>query len=437
MSNTQNPSFFQENATTVKGVLIAILALVLLIPTNMVESIIYDRENRRATAISEISEKWGAPQTIIGPVLSVPYLAESKDENGKKKIEQNFVHFLPDSLQINSKVTPEKRTRGIYEVVVYQSDVTISGQFSAMKTRASEVMSGQLQWENAVLTIGISDLRGIDEQIELQWNNDKKLFNPGVLTTDFASSGVHAPVSLKDNTAQTVHFSTRIQMKGSDKLMFTPVGKVTKVQMESPWANPSFGGAFLPDTRNITPNGFTADWKVLHLNRNFPQTWMSQTVDIAATGFGVNLLLPVDSYQKATRATKYAILFIALTFIAFFFNEMRGSGRVHPFQYVLIGLALVIFYTLLISISEYLGFNTAYWIAATMTVVLVTLYARSLFASAAMSNLIGGTLVLLYVFLFTLIQLQDYALLIGSIGLFAILAGLMYLSRKIDWYEAR
>jgi inner membrane protein len=436
MSNTPNPSFLQGNTTTIKGILIAILALVLLIPTNMVESIIYDRESRRATAISEISEKWGAPQTIIGPVLSVPYWSESKDENGNTKKEQNFVHFLPDSLQIKGQVTPEKRTRGIYEVVVYQSDVNISGQFSAMKSRASELLSGQLQWENAVLTIGISDLRGIDEQIELQWNNDKKLFNPGVLTTDFASSGVHAAVSLKENAAQTVHFSTRIQMKGSDKLMFTPVGKVTKVQMQSPWANPSFGGAFLPDTRNITSNGFTADWKVLHLNRNFPQTWMSQTVDIAATSFGVNLLLPVDSYQKATRATKYAILFIALTFIAFFFNEMRGSGRVHPFQYVLIGLAMVIFYTLLISISEYLGFNTAYWIAAAMTVGLVTLYARSLFSSAAMSNLIGGTLILLYVFLFTLIQLQDYALLIGSIGLFAILAGLMYLSRKIDWYEA-
>jgi inner membrane protein len=309
----------------------------------------------------------------------------------------------------------------------------LSGQFSAIKSRAADIISAKtLQWNNAVLTIGIPDLRGIEEQIELQWNNEKKLFNTGVLMTDFTTSGVHVPVTLKDN--ETIHFATRIQLKGSDKLYFTPVGKVTNLKLASSWANPSFDGSFLPDTRNVTAEGFTADWKVLHLNRNFPQTWLNQSGDIAASGFGVNLLLPVDSYQKATRATKYAILFIALTFIAFFFNEMRGTGRVHPFQYVLIGLALVIFYTLLISMSEYLGFNSAYWIAAAMTVGLVTLYARSLFPSSVMSNLIGGTLVLLYVFLFTLIQLQDYALLIGSLGLFAILAGLMYLSKKIEWY---
>jgi inner membrane protein len=428
-----NPSFFQEHSITFKGILIAILALILLIPTSMVESIIYDRESRRQTAISEISEKWGAPQTIVGPVLSVPYLSESKDEQGKIVSTQSFVHFLPDSLQVNGKITPEKRTRGIYEVIVYQSDMQLSGQFSAIKSRAADIISAKtLQWNNAVLTIGIPDLRGIEEQIELQWNNEKKLFNTGVLMTDFTTSGVHVPVTLKDN--ETIHFATRIQLKGSDKLYFTPVGKVTNLKLASSWANPSFDGSFLPDTRNVTAEGFTADWKVLHLNRNFPQTWLNQSGDIAASGFGVNLLLPVDSYQKATRATKYAILFIALTFIAFFFNEMRGTGRVHPFQYVLIGLALVIFYTLLISMSEYLGFNSAYWIAAAMTVGLVTLYARSLFPSSVMSNLIGGTLVLLYVFLFTLIQLQDYALLIGSLGLFAILAGLMYLSKKIEWY---
>jgi inner membrane protein len=433
MTTPPNPSFFQEHSITFKGILIAILALILLIPTSMVESIIYDRESRRQTAISEISEKWGAPQTIVGPVLSVPYLSESKDEQGKIVSTQSFVHFLPDSLQVNGKITPEKRTRGIYEVIVYQSDMQLSGQFSAIKSRAADIISTKaLQWNNAVLTIGIPDLRGIEEQIELQWNNEKKLFNTGVLMTDFTTSGVHVPVTLKDN--ETIHFATRIQLKGSDKLYFTPVGKVTNLKLASSWANPSFDGSFLPDTRNVTAEGFTADWKVLHLNRNFPQTWLNQSGDIAASGFGVNLLLPVDSYQKATRATKYAILFIALTFIAFFFNEMRGTGRVHPFQYVLIGLALVIFYTLLISMSEYLGFNSAYWIAAAMTVGLVTLYARSLFPSSVMSNLIGGTLVLLYVFLFTLIQLQDYALLIGSLGLFAILAGLMYLSKKIEWY---
>ena len=229
-------------------------------------------------------------------------------------------------------------------------------------------------------------------------------------------------------------FHIDLALQGSGSLFFTPVGKITEVNLRSAWGDPSFTGAFLPDQKNISPAGFDAQWKVLNLNRNYPQAWAGDTqVDFSSSAFGVDFLLPVDNYQKSIRSVKYAILFIGLTFLVIFFVEMRGTRRVHPFQYALIGLALVIFYTLLVSISEHISFNAAYAVAATMTIGLTGLYARALFDSRKMALLVGGTLLLLYGFLFTVLQLQDYALLIGSLGLFAILATVMYFSRQIDW----
>jgi inner membrane protein len=231
-------------------------------------------------------------------------------------------------------------------------------------------------------------------------------------------------------------FRIAVALKGSGSLFFTPVGKVSEVKISSPWADPSFTGAFLPDDKTVSPSGFQATWKVLNLNRNYPQQWTSEhSIGFSESAFGVDFLLPIDNYQKSTRSVKYAILFLGLTFLTIFFIEMRQSRRVHPFQYALIGLALVIFYTLLVSISEQISFNAAYGIAAVMTIGLTGLYARSLFDSGRMALLVIGTLTALYGFLFVVLQLQDYALLIGSLGLFAILAAVMYASRKINWQE--
>ena len=242
-----------------------------------------------------------------------------------------------------------------------------------------------------------------------------------------------------------------------------PLGRTTQVSVRSDWPNPSFDGAFLPDEREVNESGFTARWEVLHLNRNFPQAWKgsqyrfttpstnepdpsdyyydrpAEVVPIASTeasgySFGVNLLRSVDEYQKATRAAKYAILFIALTFLVFFFVETLNRKRIHPVQYLLVGLALCIFYALLVAISEQLSFNLAFILSSVAVTLLITLYCHSIFRHQKLTLFIGLLLVLLYGFVFTLIQLQDYALLIGSIGLFGILAVVMYFSRKIDWY---
>ena len=226
-----------------------------------------------------------------------------------------------------------------------------------------------------------------------------------------------------------------LDLKGSQLLYFTPVGKVTDINLHSKWNNPSFNGAFLPDSRDISGKGFTANWNVLQLNRNYPQVWSNNRHKINNSSFGLNLLLPVDNYQKSYRSIKYAVLFIGFTFLVFFFIEVLNKVFIHPIQYILVGISLVVFYTLLLSISEHLKYNIAFIISAISTLILISGYVKAILKSNKLSFLITGILTILYTFIFVIIQLQDYALLIGSIGIFLILGLVMYFSRKIDWYD--
>ncbi|MBC7775408.1 MAG: cell envelope integrity protein CreD [Phycisphaerae bacterium] len=437
--NTPEPSFFQRNGTTLKGVLIFFLMLVLLIPTSMVESLIYEREGRQREAINEVSSKWGQSQTISGPILVLPYEQTQRSTDNKEVFkETKFAYLLPDELQVNGQVTPEKRHRGIFDVVLYGSHLTLEGNFNQPDVQKLIPAGAAILWDKASLMLGIPDLRGLEDQVTLQWDGQNFMFDPGIPVSDLLQSGIHVPIALEiggnESASKTHLFKIELSLKGSGTLFFTPVGKVTDVKITSPWADPSFTGAFLPDEKTVSPTGFEASWKVLNLNRNYPQQWTSDVqINFKESTFGVDFLMPVDNYQKSTRSVKYAILFIGLTFLTIFFIEMGQSRRVHPFQYALIGLALVIFYTLLVSISEHLTFNWAYLIAAIMTIGMTGLYARSLFQSNRMALFVSGTLTVLYGFLFVVLQQQDYALLIGSLGLFAILGVVMYVSRRVNW----
>jgi inner membrane protein len=431
--NLPEPSFFQRFSASLKGIVIFFLMLALLIPTSMVESLISERESRQGEAINEVSSKWGLRQTISGPVLVLPYEQMQHNAEGKETFkETKYAYFLPELLKVNGQVNPEKRHRGIFDVVLYGSRLTLEGTFNQPIVEKMIPVGANVLWDKAVLVLGIPDLRGLEDQVSLQWDNQPTVFDPGIPVSGLAESGIHVPVSL---SAGTTHpFKIDLALKGSGTLFFTPVGKVTEVKISSPWADPSFTGAFLPDDKQISSAGFEANWKVLNLNRNYPQQWISeQNIGFGDSAFGVDFLLPVDNYQKSTRSVKYAILFIGLTFLTIFFIEMGQSKRVHPFQYALIGLALVIFYTLLVSISEHISFNSAYLVSAIMTIGLTGLYARSLFASTRMALFVSGTLAVLYGFLFVVLQQQDYALLIGSLGLFGILAVVMYVSRRVNW----
>ncbi len=445
----QQPTTFEKintkikNSITLRLLSIAFLVLILLIPTSMIESLIREREYRREDVTREVSSKWGGSQTITGPVLTIPYIKYIKDEEKNLVKTKAYAHFLPDALNINGNLNPEIRYRSIYEIIVYNTKLKFDGTFPMPDFDELGINKTYVLWDEAYVSLGIPDMKGIRDNIDLKWNNTTYAFNPGIESNDIIGSGVSTKVILNnkiegteeiDTTKKSFAFAFDLNLNGSNYLDFIPVGKETNVALKSNWAHPSFNGASLPDERDITKDGFTAHWKELHLNRNYPQQWLGSSQNVYDSAFGVDLLLPVDEYQKSTRSAKYAIMFISFTFLIFFFIEIRNKKRIHPIQFILVGLALTIFYALLVSLSEHIHFNNAYLISSTAIILLISTYSITIFKNKKLTALMGGVLILLYGFIFTILQLEDYALLMGSIGLFIVLAIIMYLSRKIDWY---
>ena len=434
METRTNGNFWSANRITIKGIIVGFLILALMIPTLFVMQLVQERSSRKNEVANEISSKWASAQTVVGPFMVIPYL-EYRDTDGKITSTRKLAYFLPDQVAINGVLYPEFRHRSIYEIVVYNSEINISGNFPAVNPESVNIASKDLLLNEAYICVGLSDFRGIQDQLILKWNDSNFVFNAGAIN-EIVTNGLGAALPTAELiSGKPQEFSLKLHLKGSEKLYFTPVGKTTSVHLASTWPNPSFEGSFLPVNSELANNkGFTADWKVLHLNRNYPQSWKDAKYDVAESGFGINLLQPVDSYSQTMRSVKYAILFIALSFALYFFIEIRQKKIIHPVQYVLMGLALCIFYTLLLSISEYLHFGYAYFISATATILLITLYSKTLFSTWKIAILFGASLSILYGFIFVLIQLQDNALLFGSIGLFGLLAVVMYYSKKIDWY---
>ncbi|AEL25769.1 cell envelope integrity protein CreD [Cyclobacterium marinum] len=433
MKNLKTNIYFKVTTITFIG-------LLLLIPTFMIENLISEREWTQDEAIREVSAKWGEEQTISGPFISIPYHRYVKQFSQKDSIEKivqikEHLHVLPTKLNISGNINPEKRHRGIYEIVVYNSKLDISGTFNQFDLKALDIQTEDILFDQMQFVVGINDLRGIEKQVSLNWNKEKVSFNSGVPTNDIVGSGINASLAINPNVDKIYNFDLSLDLKGSQKLYFTPVGKVTDINLSSEWSNPSFNGAFLPDNREVNDKGFNADWNILHLNRNYPQIWAGSQHSIDPSSFGIDLLLPVDNYQKTYRSIRYAILFIGFTFLVFFFIEVLNKIFIHPIQYILAGVSLIVFYTLLLSISEHLKFNLAFIVSAIATLSLIAGYVRAILKSGKLTMLITGILAVLYTFIFVIIQLQDYALLIGSIGLFIILGLVMYFSRKIDWYN--
>ena len=439
---SKQPSAFDRIKQWVRGsitlriVTVTILILLLLIPVSMIESLIRERSMLRESVVSEVSDSWGQHQTLTGPILSIPYTYYVETDEDNLIERTGYAYFLPDVLTITGEVAPNVRYRSIYEVVVYTSDLKIEGSFPRPDFSTYDIEPENILWEDAAITVGLTDLRGINDSVTMQWANQSTTFGPGTATKGVVDSGITTSVNLAPDPASSdvLSFSFDLSLNGSRYLHFTPLGQETNVSITSPWPDPSFDGAFLPDERSVSDDGFSASWKVLHMNRNYPQAWLGQQHEVLSSSFGVRLLMPVDAYQKSTRSVKYAIMFILLTFATFFFVEVINSKRIHPIQYIMIGFALCIFYVLLLSISEHLTFNVAFIVSSIAITLMITLYSVSLFKNSRLTMLTAGLLALMYGFIYTVLQLQDYALLIGSLGLFIVLASFMYLSRNIDWY---
>ncbi|MFH0953602.1 MAG: cell envelope integrity protein CreD [Verrucomicrobiota bacterium] len=422
-------------STTFKILVIGFLMLVLLIPAGMVQSLIRERECRQSEVIREISSKWGQAQTIQGPILSVPYRVASRTGDGSGYAVQHSLRILPENLSITGDVRTQLRYRGIYEAVLYTAKARLAGDFVLPDLKELGLSERDLDWSRATISVGLSDMKGINEDIRATLNGAEVVLNPGMETAALQGPGVSARVGLR-RAPEKLAFSLDIDLNGSRRFALVPVGRVTTVELSSGWPSPSFDGSFLPAERRVGKDGFTAQWKVLHLNRSYPQFWTDNAYQTDDSVFGVSLVIPTDSYLKSTRTAKYAALFIALTFLAFFISETMRRIRIHPFQYLLIGLALIVFYTLLISISEHLSFGKGYLVASAATIALITGYARSVLRKQSLALLVGSLLTVLYAYLYVLLQLEDYALLLGSIGLFVILGLVMFLTRKVDWYAA-
>lgn len=431
---TQQPlSFWQKNKLILKSFFIGFLVLALLIPTFLIMYLVSERKDRKQEVTNEISNKWSAAQTITGPFLIVPYTQTENNVQVKK-----YLYILPEQLDINGNIETEIRYRSIYKVPVYTvRPITLKGKFSKNSLKSVNINELSLRWEETKLCVGITDLKGVKEQT-VKWNDQLLATEPGLPETDIAQQGINTILPLDSSFLNADNdFTIQLILQGSDRLYFTPMGNSTTAHLSSRWNSPAFDGRYLPDTEKITKDHFEADWKISHFNRDFPKIFSNTAGakhSVAASAFGVIMLSPFDAYAQTMRSLKYAILIIALTFFAYFFTEIFQKRPVHPLQYILIGMALVVFYTLLLSLSEYILFPFAYLTASLATIILLSWYTYSIFKKLKTTGMFAVLLSVLYLFIYVLIQMQDNALLFGSIGLFVLLALAMYLSRKIDWY---
>jgi inner membrane protein len=434
-----------RTASKVTNRLLGILLVIVPLwgAAGLVNQSIGEREDLRTQAEKEISDKWGNDQVLSGPVLVIPWDeigSESSEESGRtvyhQVVHRHSAAFLPEHFQVEGSLRPEIRRRGIFETVLYVADLDLKGDFAAPDLRSLGIDPAHAHMDKAFLSMGLTDTRGLVENPAVIWKGRERSFAPGPGDSSPFSHGFQAK-DLGLGSPKKLDFHCHLILNGSRTLKIAPVGRISTVNLRSPWPDPSFCGDYLPTSRNVGAQGFQADWKVLELARDFPQAWRDQQVDdqkLNDASFGVGLIRTASTYQQSGRATKYAILFLVLTYSVFFLFEARGGSRVHPIQYLLVGAALVVFYLLLLSLSEQLGFNVAYGLSSAATLMLIWSYVRTVLGDPGRARLLLAVLSGLYGYLFVILRLDDYALLMGSVAIFGSVAALMWLTRNIDWY---
>ncbi|WP_136464881.1 cell envelope integrity protein CreD [Flagellimonas onchidii] len=433
-----------RNSISAKMLTVGFLILILLIPLGFVKDLIRERGFRQTEVIEEINTKWGNQVVLNGPILKVPYniYVEEKvfDEKTKtfitsQKPERHTAYFFPWELNIKSEVQTQPLERGIYESVVYSSENQIKGKFAQLDFSSREIKAEDILWDKASLLFKTSNLKGIRNTVKVTLGDKTYALKPKFDNSYMNTLESGYLTDLKEIQEKPLAFQSAIAINGSSSLQFIPIGKETTVAMKSNWHSPSFNGNFLPETegKKITDKGFEAQWKVLETNRRFGQYFFDSLPSLSDFSFGTEFLVPIDDYQKTERTSKYGLMIIGLTLLVFLLIQISSKIAIHPFQYLMIGLALVMFYTLLISISEHQNYLIAYLISGISVVTLITTYSRSILKNPKFTLLVLGSMFSLYTFIFVIIQLEDYALLVGSIGLFVILGIIMFTSRKIDW----
>ncbi len=433
-----------------KFFLICGLILALAIPLFLVWALIEERDRRAESVRSEVAQEWGGAQAIDGPMLVVPYTVRRITKEGEKRIEEILERravFLPETLAFTGNATTKVLHRSIYDVAVFATKLDIEGRFASpdMSEVAGEVES--VRWRDAILVLGITDVSGLKTTAEITIDGTMKLpFEPSTAVPEQQQLyGIHARLAgasgLFSDAPQApklngFSFRLALTLNGSAELVFAPAARETTVSLTSDWPDPSFTGAFLPTDRKIEKTGFEARWQIPHLARAVPQSWSlpDQTLGrLSSYRSGVRFVVPLDFYQIVARAAKYALMMLATAFMAVFVLELRSQHRVHPVQYMFVGLALVFFYVLLLSFAEQTGFLPAYIGASGATIGLISVYTGLVQRSAAKALLMALVLGVLYGLLYMILQMEDYALLAGAIAGFVMLAAVMFATLRVDW----
>lgn len=431
-----------RESVIIKMALIAFLTLVLLLPSLLIQDLIRERQNRQEEVIKEVSDKWAGSQLLQGPVLILPYqkMIEQHDKDGRSVFTPTTAYFylLPDALNIDAQAQPRALHRGIFDAVVYESTVKTYGKFRMPDFKKAGVEPESIIWQSARVAIGLSDLKGLRNNPEIKLGDSTYSVQPDFSSTNLFKHNLLIQADLSARKNVNLDFSFEMHLRGSSELCFMYLGKNTSVKVSGNWNDPSFIGRYLPEERKIVSNHFSASWSVPYFNRPFPQQWLDSEVAfteklVQDSSFGVKFIQPVDQYQKTMRTAKYAILIVVLTFISLLFTEILNKKSIHMFQYILIGAAMIIYYSLLLSFTEQVGFNAAYIIASLATTFLISMFIASVTKNKKIAAIFAGILSVFYIFIFVIIQLQDLALMVGSIGLFITVALLMYFSGKIDW----
>jgi len=429
----------KSNQLLSKLIILTILVIVSWIATLFVRGVIQERVNNQEMTAAEISDQWSRPQTIAGPVITIPVEKTSITSTGERIVNTTTLTLLPQKLSYESEVTAQILKRGVYETPVYTTIINSHGNFNLADITQEISPDTRIIWDKAVVSINVSDTRGISSMFDITLNNLKYALLPASAFSTLDNSGVHTNITL-DPTQPEYNFSFTMPLKGSREILFLPLGADTNVLVKSNWNAPSFTGEFLPETRNINNDGFEANWKITSYGKNLPQSWLGNSPSVSSDtllskAFGVGLYQAADFYTMVDRSTKYSILFITLTFLTFFMYEILSGLRIHPMQYLLVGMAIALFYLLLLSLVEIIGFVPAYIISTFAITTLITSYCFSVLKAQKKALSIGSLLITLYGYLYILLQLEQLSLLFGSVLLFGVLTTVMFITRKLDWYS--
>jgi inner membrane protein len=429
----------------VKLIVVCGLALLMTIPTLVVSSLVDDRTTRAADVVKEISGYVGGQETFLGPVLAIPYNIPPQSPSDVAKHGTYLV--FPARASADLKTATEERHRSLFKVPVFHADMKFDAAFDLTGVPAAAPQGAELDWSRAEIVVGASDARGALADATLTANGKTVTLVPAVISQDIsfgADENQHIKLTLFGAKADDLakrdaqfNVTSTLRFSGAQRIAVLAYGKTTYLKVQGDWPSPGFDGGFLPTSRTVSSNGFTAEWSVPFIARGVRAEGQSGSISgLDATALGISFIEVADPYQSVNRSLKYAALFVGLLFLSYFVFEVTTGKRVHPAQYILVGIAQSIFYLLLLSLAERVGFDLGFLFAGAATVALLSANAGWVFASRLQGLRALGIFSLLYVLIYLLLRLEDDALLVGAIASFLAVAAAMYLTRKIDWYSS-